>query len=134
MSKHIQSVQAIYAAFGRGDVPGVLAQLGEDIAWEYQPTSTDVPWLAPRRGRADVGGFFEVLMQEVEIKKFEPTAILAGDMRVIALINFEGTVRRTGRTIIEVDEAHVWTFDGSGKVARFRHCTDTHAHHLAWTR
>ena len=131
---NLETVQTLYAAFGRGDVPAILALLSEDIAWEYQPTSTDVPWLEPRRGHQEVIGFFQILATELEIKKFVPNAILAGGNRVVALCDFEAVVRRTQRTFIEVDEPHVWTFDDAGKVARFRHAADTHAQHLAWSR
>lgn len=134
MSKHLDTVQAIYAAFGRGDVPAILAVLAEDIAWEYQPQSTDVPWLAQRNGRASVAGFFETLMKEVDIKKFEPKALTEGPRHVVALCDFIGAVRRTGREIVEIDEPHVWTFDDTGRITRFRHAVDTHAHWKAWQR
>jgi len=44
-------IEAIYAAFGRGDIPAILAQLHGDVEWEYAQPSTDVPWFQPRRGR-----------------------------------------------------------------------------------
>ena len=131
---NIETVQSIYAAFGKGDLPTILATLSPDIAWEYQPTSTDVPWLQPRRGPSEVAGFFEAVMKELDIRKFEPHTLCVGGNRVVALVNFEAVVRRTGRTVVEVDEAHVWAFDGAGKIIRFRHCTDTQAHLAAWTR
>lgn len=30
----IETVQQIYAAFGRGDVPFILSQLADDVEWE----------------------------------------------------------------------------------------------------
>ena len=134
MSKHLDTVQSIYAAFGRGDVPALLATLAEDVAWEYQPQSTDVPWLTQRNGRASVAGFFETLMKEVDIKKFAPKVLTEASRHVVALCDFTGVVRRTGREIVEIDEAHVWTFDDAGQIIRFRHCVDTYAHWQAWQR
>ena len=46
---NIPTVQDIYAAFGRGDVPAILAQLAEDVDWEYGMADAGVPWLQPRR-------------------------------------------------------------------------------------
>lgn len=43
---HIGIVQGIYQAFGRGDVPAILAQLAPNVEWEYGINSTDVPWAA----------------------------------------------------------------------------------------
>jgi|EndMetStandDraft_5_1072996.scaffolds.fasta_scaffold12135_4 uncharacterized protein len=127
-------VQAIYEAFGRGDIPAILGHLADDVEWEYGVNSTDVPWLQPRRGRAAVTGFFEALAA-LDIHSFKVNALLAdaGANVVVALAALDATVRSTGMRIVEEDEAHMWYFDAAGKVARFRHRIDTHqqwkAHH-----
>ena len=36
---NVHTVQEIYAAFGRGDVPAILSRLSESVEWEYGPTS-----------------------------------------------------------------------------------------------
>lgn len=132
MSKLIETVQSIYAAFGRGDVPTILAALAEDITWEYAPVSTDVPWLQARRGHAGAGAFFATLGAEMTIEKFQVTHLLAADRLVVATIEIDFTVKRTGKRVHEVDEVHLWHFDAQGKVARFRHVCDTHQQQLAW--
>jgi hypothetical protein len=75
-----ETVQEIYAAFGRDDVPAILERLAEDVVWEYGVNSTDVPWLQPRRGRSDVGKFFEA-PGAVEITKFQPKQFYRVDTR-----------------------------------------------------
>jgi ketosteroid isomerase-like protein len=132
MSNNIVTVEAIYAAFGRGDLPAILEKVADDIAWEYQPISTDVPWLQPRRGRDGVSAFFQALGSAVEITRFTVNAVIGHGNLVVGLCDFEGTVRATGRTVREVEEAHVWHFDDRGRAIKFRHCVDTHAHWLAW--
>ena len=32
---HIETVQKIYEAFGKGDVPAILGHLSDDADWEY---------------------------------------------------------------------------------------------------
>jgi ketosteroid isomerase-like protein len=122
----------MYAAFGRGDVPGILAHLADDVDWEYGQASNDVPWLQPRRGRDAVGGFFEAVGGGLEFHKFAPKEIIEGDGVVVALIDIDATVKATGRRITEEDEIHVWRFGADGKVVRFRHGVDTHAHQSAF--
>ncbi|NJO35042.1 MAG: SnoaL-like domain-containing protein [Rhodospirillales bacterium] len=129
MSQHAKTIEAIYAAFGRGDVAGILGALREDVEWEHDAVDHGIPWLAPRQGRAQVAGFFEAL-RALDIRRFEPKRILADDTMAIAVIHVEIAVRATGRVINDV-ELHLWTFDARGKVARFRHVTDTHQHWLA---
>jgi ketosteroid isomerase-like protein len=120
-------VSRIYDAFGRGDVPAILARLAPDVEWEYGEASTDVPWLRPRRGRDAVPGFFEALASELAISRFAVTRLLSDDDCVVALVDLDASVRTTGRAIREVDEVHIW-FLRDGLVTRFRHRADTHQH------
>jgi ketosteroid isomerase-like protein len=129
MQQHARTVEAIYAAFGRGDIPGILGALREDVEWEHDAVDHGIPWLAPRQGRAQVMAFFEAL-RALDIRRFEPKRILADDSMVAAVIHAQIAVRATGRIINDV-ELHLWTFDAQGKVARFRHVADTHQHWLA---
>jgi ketosteroid isomerase-like protein len=134
MGNHIEIVNSIYSAFGRGDVPFVLGCLDGDVQWEYAATSACVPWLAPRRGPSGVGEFFETFARELELHRFVPKQLLAAGDTVVALVDLECTVRSTGKPLREIDEAHIWYFVPSGKVIRFRHAADTHAHWLAYQK
>jgi ketosteroid isomerase-like protein len=124
-------VQGIYAAFGRRDVPWILERLAADVAWEYAYADEGVPWLAPRHGRDGARAFFESLV-DFQIEKFAVNHILSQGSLVVALISLEGFVPRTGRRIIETDEVHLWHFNESHQVQRFRHVVDTLQHFRAW--
>lgn len=50
---------------------------------------------------------------------------------MVALFDLEVTVKDTGKRIVEQGEAHIWHFDDSGMVIRFRHCADTLQHAMA---
>ena len=126
---HVATVQAIYEAFGRGDVPAILDRLDENVEWEHDAVDHGIPWLQPRRGRAEVAKFFATLAA-IEIHRFEPFAFLEGDGRVAALIRLEASVKATSRTVRDL-EVHLWTFGDHGRVKAFRHVVDTHQHFLA---
>jgi uncharacterized protein len=128
---NLATLQNIYAAFQRGDIPTLLASLAENVEWEYGVTSTDVPWLQPRRGREAVTGFFQAL-GAVDFHRLEPTAFLESGSVIVVLFQVEGTIKATGRRVSEEDEVHIWHFDDAGRVARFRHRADTHQHYLAF--
>lgn len=121
----IETVQQIYAAFGRGDVPAILAQLADDVEWEYATAPNPIPWLQPLRGRDQVPGFFEALFAGIEITLFEVNKIFGDDSTVVDLVTLEYTARATGRKVQEIDEVHIWHFNAAGKVQRFRHRADT---------
>ncbi len=121
---NLTTVQEIYAAFGRGDVPTILDRLSESVDWEYGAGSTEVPWLKQRHGRAGAADFFESL-GALEIRKLVPKTLLEGPGVVVVLLDLEAIVRATGKRIVEEDEVHIWYFDDTHRVTRFRHRVDT---------
>ncbi len=120
----IETVRHLYAAFGRGDIATILAALADDVDWEHDNLAP-VPWLQTLKGREQVPRFFDVLMTQIEITRFEPTLLLGEGDTVVALIDLRCTVRATGREIVEPDEVHIWRFNARGQVQRFRHRVDT---------
>jgi uncharacterized protein len=128
---HIPSVQAMYAAFGAGDIAGVLSHLADDVDWEYAMTDVGIPWYARRHGRDQVPGFFQAL-QVFEFRRFDPHTLMESGPVVVSLIDIELFHKPTGRSIVEPDEVHIWRFGADGKVKRFGHKADTHQHWLAW--
>ncbi len=106
-------VRSIFEAFGRGDVPGVLANLSEDVTWDA-PGPPHVPYFGERRGHGGAVEFFTQLGTNVDFEHFEPRAFVAEGDRVVALGRERGRVKATGRTF-DNDWALVFTVSG-GKV------------------
>ena len=125
---HIATVQEIYAAFGRGDVPAILDRLAEDVVWETTSTSVheDVPWLRPRVGRDGAAAFFAGL-EALDFRRFEPLTFMDGDGNVAVVVHIETVVKASGY-VIDDEEVHLWTFDDAGLVSAFRHVVDTAKH------
>jgi ketosteroid isomerase-like protein len=120
MSRNVETVKTAYACFGRGDVPGILALLAGDVEWEYEWGGEPLKWFKPRRGPADVAGFFQSLA-DFDITRFEPFAFLEGGDTVAGLVRL---VKATGRKVKDL-EVHLFTFTADGKVKSFRHVIDT---------
>lgn len=55
---NIDTVHAVYEAFGRGDITAIMNVLADDIDWDYAITDAGVPWLRPRTGHAGALDFF----------------------------------------------------------------------------
>ena len=121
----METVQNIYAAFGRGDLPAILATLAEDIDWEHDTFPNDVPWMQPLKGRDQVPRFFQALAEQVTFNSFKPTRVIADGDLVIALCDVDYVVRATGKRVVEIDEVHLWRFNAQGRACRFRHRVDT---------
>jgi ketosteroid isomerase-like protein len=128
--RNVETVEAIYAAFGRGDIPAILERLAPDVAWEEGGVDHGVPWLVPRQGRKGAAAFFETLAG-IDIEDFRVFQITSGGPYVVALVSIDFEVKATGRRVRDTCEAHVWRFDDAGRVVSMRHAADTHQHKLA---
>jgi ketosteroid isomerase-like protein len=132
---NVKVVQDIYAAFGRGDLPAILDKLADNVDWEYgyRVAPNPIPWLQPQRGKDGVAGFFKSLQDNLEIHGFGVNALAEGPNLVVSLFHIEATIKKTGKRIVEQDEAHIWHFNDAGKVVRFRHCADTYQQAMAYS-
>jgi ketosteroid isomerase-like protein len=120
---NVDTVKQIYDAFGRGDVPAIIDKLDENVEWDTEIPTEGVPWLQPRRGKANVPAFFESLAP-LTITRFEPHTFFETDDKVFVLIALEGT-NASGKSFNMPYEGHLWVFGGDGKVAKFQHVADT---------
>ena len=100
-----ETVQAIYEAFGRGDVATILDKLDDAVEWETTVPVSAVPWLQARRGKANILGFFESLAP-LKITRFEPHTIFDGGDKVFVLITFEATAQ--GKSYSFPNNGHLW--------------------------
>ncbi|MGY1639904.1 nuclear transport factor 2 family protein [Geodermatophilus sp. SYSU D00703] len=128
------TVAGIYAAFGRGDVPAILAALADDVRWEEWADNTaqraGVEHMTPRRGPAEVVAFFEIVGGWT-LRRFEVLDIIGDGRQVVAEVS--GSFDLPNGARLDDEELHLWTFDGTGRVTRFRHYADT-AKHIAVDR
>ena len=117
-------VQDMYAAYTRGDVPGILSHMDNSITFTVPGTQAN-PLAGTRRGLAAMKQFYADLASIVDLNVFEPREYIAQGNKVVVLVHYAGTFRSTGRRM-EADSAMVWTLE-NGKVVRFQEYTDTEA-------
>lgn len=122
--ENIQRAKDGYAAILRGDIPGLMEMLADDIEW-VDPGPSDLPWPGVYHGREAVLGWFGVISQQFDFSVFEPQEFFAQGDKVVVLVHQEVVVRRNGRTVVN-PEVHVWTFR-NGKVGRLQTYVDTAA-------
>ena len=88
---NVATVQSIYEAFGRGDIPAILDRISDDVIWEAgdpgnSAQEAGVPWMLPRREREGVAEFFQQVSASLEFHGFEPLNLLEGGNQVAATI------------------------------------------------
>jgi ketosteroid isomerase-like protein len=129
--QNIKAAQAAYAAFTRGDMPGVLAQLDENVEW-VTPAMPGLPGSGTKRGHAGVLEFFQAVKEHWEFEAFEPGEFIAsGDS--VAVEGYYRMKARTTGMLVESRWVMVWRFR-DGKCTRFEEYTDTAALEKALTQ
>jgi ketosteroid isomerase-like protein len=118
----MEVVQRAYAAFGQGDVPGVLELLTEDVIWRFH-AGGDIPYGGTYIGKAKVQEWFSKLASSTDIQQFEPREFLAGPTHV-TVIGWERSKPLPDGKVYESDWVHVFTVKDD-KIARYIGTEDT---------
>lgn len=96
---NVKTIQAIYEAFGRGDVATILDGVTDDVDWGADTASTAAPWYGIRHGKGEVESFFQQFGSTMEVQEFTPFAFAANDDSVMAIVRCRAIARSTGESI-----------------------------------
>lgn len=133
MNNNIATVNTLYEAFGKGDIPAIIDLLADNVQWEQWADNfaqkAGVPWMQARNGKDGVLEFFRII-GKLSIKDFQVLSVMGdGGNQVAAEFVIEAEIPASGGHYRD-EEIHLWTFDEKGKIIRLRHYTDT-AKHIA---
>jgi ketosteroid isomerase-like protein len=130
MSTNAELIEAIYAAFARGDASFIASHTAEDARWDFNVAASDVPWHQPVVGPREVPGFLDAFVSNIDLEAFEPRKFIATGDDVIVHLGLAYTIKRTGKRVRE-EQLQWWTVR-DGKVAGLRHFEDTAQVLAAW--
>ncbi len=128
----VQAVQRLYAAYGQGDIDGVLATVASDVDWAAEAAGTAVPWWGKFRGKDEVPRFFEAIGTNVDVTEFDIVSFTSNDTDVVATVHWTFTVKATGKTA-SMYMQHWWRF-AEGKIVFFRGSEDSEQSAAAFRR
>ena len=135
--QNLRIVQDMYAAFARGDLAFVLAQIYDecDGFGVISGTPTGVPWHLDlkTKGKAAAVQYFEALAACVDHKLFEQRDFAAMGDHVYVTVRLVQFIRASGKTLEQPEVVHHWTFR-NGKVVRCRVLEDTAATKAAFAQ
>jgi ketosteroid isomerase-like protein len=118
---NLDGVRGAYDAFARGDVPGVLGFLSDDIEWTE---AEGFPYGGTYKGpNAVLEGVFMKLGTEWDGYAAVPSEFIDAGDNVIALGEYSGKYKATGKRF-RANFAHIWTLR-DGKAIKFVQYTDT---------
>ena len=120
--QNLATVKKGYEAFGRGDIPGLVALFDANATWRT-PGPADLPTAGARQGPQGIASFFEAIPTIVDIQRFEKMEFIAQGDRVVVFGEGSEKVKATGKTI-EFRFVHSFTLR-NGKVTAFEDYVDT---------
>jgi len=124
VTDNVTRMKGLYEAFGRGDVPAVLAACDEGIEWystEGNPWFTGQPFVGVQQ---IVDGVFQRIGTEFEQFEVHPERFLAdGDTVVVQARYRAKSHQATGRPL-DAEVVHVWDLR-DGRIVRFHQYADT---------
>ena len=120
---NVKTIQTVYEAFGRGDLPAILDALTDDVDWASSVSSTEVPWWGVRHGKDEVTDFFVKLAEATEVQEFTTLEIIGDGDTVLTVVRYRVKARTTGREA-EMLLHHYWKFR-DGKIAYYRGAEDS---------
>ena len=124
---NLTSVQNVYHAFAKGDIPTVLGFLSSEVEWTE---AEGFPYGGTYRGpRAVLEGVFMRLGSEWNGFAAVPDEFIDAGDTVVALGKYSGTSKATNKSF-QANFAHVWKVS-EGKAVRFVQYVDTLLVHRA---
>jgi uncharacterized protein len=122
--QNLETVRAIYDAFGRGDVDAILERCTDDVDWSSDAAIAVAPWQGPKRGKAELPSFFAGIAQTGPVNEFTPLSFTSNNNdEVMVFLRYAFTVTATGKDVA-TNLHHFWRFR-DGKVAYYRGSEDT---------
>lgn len=117
----VEIVEGTYAAFARGDVPGVVAAMADDIEWHE---AEGMPYGGIHRGGdAVVQNVFGPIATDIADFAVTPIELIPSGETVAVVARYTGTGKSTGKEL-DLEVVHVWDVS-DGKIVRFRQFIDT---------
>ena len=96
--ENIETVKAIYEAFGRADVDAILERCTDDVDWASDAAIEVAPWHGVKHGKAEVPSFFAGIGQTGPVTEFTPLSFTANeDGDVMVFVRYGFTVTATGK-------------------------------------
>ena len=123
MGQNSKTIEAFYAAMGRGDIPFMIGTLDPRIVWNEAENfvyADQSPYVGVDKL---LSGLFARLVGEWDGFAAVPHEIVDGGETVVALGRYGGVYKATG-VKVDAQFVHVFWFK-DGKIATFQQYTDT---------
>ena len=122
--QNIDTIKAMYEAFGRGDVEAILERCTDDVDWSSDVAAPVAPWQGQKHGKAELTTFFSGIAESGTVNEFTPLSFAANNEdEVLVFLHWSFTVGATGKELSS-NIHHFWRLR-NGKVCYYRGSEDS---------
>lgn len=133
-SKNARTMMGNYMAFGRGDVPSILATLAPDCSWSHPGNPSIIPFAGTFRGPAEIGSkFFAAIPTAVQITEFLPMLTFDNGKTVVHTVKIKGKGIATGKWYENTAEMKA-IFNDAGLIEKYEIMVDPSGLEAALTK
>src|SRR4051812_21421715 len=122
-TENIRTIEAVYEAFGRGDVAFIANCVTDDVDWASDTSSEAAPWFGQHKGPQGVGDFFRAFGGAMDVEEFTPLTFAANDDEVLTVVRIRMKSKQTGK--VASMQLHHWFRFANGKIAYYRGTEDS---------
>jgi len=122
--QNLAIAQQLYAAFGRRDMPAIIALLGDDVEWG-EPANPYNPAAGTRRGHRGFLEWANIGRAAEDILALDIHKMLSDHETVAVIGHMKCLAKPTGKTY-ESDFVHLVTVR-AGRIVKFQELFDTYA-------
>ncbi|MFO1186787.1 MAG: nuclear transport factor 2 family protein [Alphaproteobacteria bacterium] len=84
MNDNAKLIAEVYAAFGRGDIPAILAKIADNAEWNG-PANKELPYAGSYKGSSGAAKFFDKIASHLRVTAWEPKSDLASGDEVMTM-------------------------------------------------
>ncbi|MFC3454276.1 nuclear transport factor 2 family protein [Amycolatopsis speibonae] len=100
MSERTRStITELFRRVSTGDADGATELFADTVAWDIPGATELVPWIGPRRNRAEVREFYDLLDKGLAKGRFDVERVLVDGPHAVAIGRLLSTIRNTGKVI-----------------------------------
>ena len=94
----LDTVMALMAAMGKGDMDAMATLMADDMVW-HNEGDPNIPWIGPWTGKTAIFGFLGVFSQNFQTTKWENTDVLASGDTVAIFGDMNWITTKSGKEI-----------------------------------
>ncbi|MBB5858004.1 nuclear transport factor 2 family protein [Amycolatopsis umgeniensis] len=112
------TLDEFFRRMSTGDTDSVIELFADNVEWDIPGATELVPWIGPRRNRAGVREFYDLLDKGIIKDRFDIERVLVDGPHAVAIGRLRSIIRTTGK-VIDSPFTIQFEVDNDGRIAKY---------------